>query len=68
MLTRLTTESKNNNLIDPAFRNINRLLAPLFKNSDNDPMRDSFDKYYIPLVEIKHFYVLINSKPFLIKS
>ena len=55
-------------MIDPAFRNINRLLAPLFKNSDNDPMRDSFDKYYIALVAIKHFYVLINSKLFLIKS
>ena len=55
-------------MIDPAFRNINRLLAPLFKNSDNDPTRDSFDKYYIALVAIKHFYVLINSKLFLIKS
>ena len=35
-----------------------------FKNGNNDPARYSFDKYYIPLVEIKHFNALINNKPF----
>ena len=29
-------------------------------------MRDSFDKYYTPLVEIKYFNILIDNKPFLI--
>ena len=29
-------------------------------------MRVSFDKYYMPLVEIKTFTALIDNKPFLI--
>ena len=58
-------------MIDPTFKNVNRLSVLSFKNGDNDPMRDSFDKYYISLVEIKDFNALINNKPFfdqLIKS
>ena len=35
-----------------------------FKNSNNDPTRDSTEKYYIPLVEIKDFNSLIDNKPF----
>ena len=35
-----------------------------FRNSDDDPARRSFDKYYIPLVEIKDFNVFIDNKPF----
>ena len=35
-----------------------------FKNGDNDSTRYSFEKYYIPLVEIKDFYTLIDNKPF----
>ena len=31
-------------------------------------MRDSFDKYYIPLVEIKYFNILIDNKPFFDRS
>ena len=44
----ITTQPKNNNLdylIDPTFRNINRLFALSFKNNSNDPTRYSFDKY-----------------------
>ena len=47
-MSEITTQSKNHNLdyiIDPRFRNINRLFAPSFKNGDNDAMRDYFDKY-----------------------
>ena len=54
----ITTQPKNNNLdylIDPTFRNINKLFALSFINSDNDPTRNSFNKYYMPLVEIKRF-------------
>ena len=32
-----------------------RLFVLLFKNSDNDPTRSSFDKYYMP-VEMKDFF------------
>ena len=35
-----------------------------FKNSNDDPTRDSFDEYYIPLVEIKDFNALIDNKTF----
>ena len=35
-----------------------------FKNGDNDLMRDSFDQYYMPSVEIKDFNALIDNKPF----
>ena len=43
--------SENKNLrymIDPTFRNINRLFVLLFKNDDNNSTRNSFDKYYTP--------------------
>ena len=42
----ITTKPKYNNLdylIDPAFRNINRLFALSFKNGNDSPTRDSFD-------------------------
>ena len=50
-------------MIDPTFRNINRLLVLSFKNGNIDPMKDSFHKYYMPLVEIKDFHALIDNKP-----
>ena len=51
-------------LIDPTFTNINRLFLLLFKNGNNNPTRNSFDKYYMPLVVIQDFIALINNKPF----
>ena len=44
-------------MIEPKFRNINTLFV---LNSDNDPRRYSFVKYYIQLVEIKDFNALID--------
>ena len=35
-----------------------------FKNGNDDPTRNSFDKYYMKLVEIKDFYALIRKEPF----
>ena len=67
----ITTQPKDNNLdylIDSTFRNINRLFASSFKNGDNNPKRDSFEKYYMSLVEIKDFNALIDSKPFFISQ
>ena len=46
--SKTATQSKSNNLdylIDPPFRNINRLFGLSFKNGSNDPKRNSFDKY-----------------------
>ena len=51
----ITTQPKNNNLgylIDPTIKNINKLILFSFKNGNDDPTRGSFDKYYMPLVEI----------------
>ena len=61
------TQPKINNLdylIDPAYRNINRLFVLSFKNGNYDPKRDSFEKFYMPLVEIKDFNALIDNKAF----
>ena len=61
---------KNNNLdylIDPTFTN-NTLFVLSFKNGNNDPTRNSFDKYCIPLVEIKDFNVLVDKNYFLISQ
>ena len=66
----MATQPKNNNLdylIDSIFRIINRLFVFSFKNVNNDPKSDSFDKYYIPLVEIKDFNALIDNKPFFVQ-
>ena len=50
-------------MIDPAIRNINRLFVISFKSDNDDPSRDSFDTYYIPLVEVIDFNALIDNKP-----
>ena len=41
------------------------MFVILFKNGNVDPSRDSFDKYYMPLVEIKDSNALIDSQPLL---
>ena len=51
----IATQPKSNNLdylIDPTFRNMNRLFVLSFKNDENDPTMKSFYKYYMPLVKI----------------
>ena len=63
----IKTLHKNNKLdymIDPTFRNINRLFVLSFKNDGDDPERNYFDKYYMVLDEIKNFNALIDNKPF----
>ena len=64
-ISEITMQTKSDNLsylIEPTFRNINRLFVILFKNSNDDPTRYSFDEYYMPLVEIKDFNALIDKK------
>ena len=51
-MSQISNEAKNNNLkylIDPTFRNVNRLFVLSFENEDN---RTSYYKYYLPNVEI----------------
>ena len=67
-MDQITTQPEKNNLdylIDPTFRNINRLFVLSFKNGNNDPMRDSIDRYYMLFLEIKDFNALIDNEPFL---
>ena len=35
-----------------------------FKNGNNDPTKNSLDKYYIAVVEMNDFNALIDNKPF----
>ena len=61
----ITTQPRNKSLdylIDPTFKNINRLFVLSFKHGDDDPARYSFDQYHMPLVEIKDFNALIDNK------
>ena len=65
--SQIETQTKNNNLdylIDPTYRNINRLFIRSFKNGDDNPPRYYFDKYYMTLGEIKDLNALIDNKPF----
>ena len=67
----ITTQTKNNNLdymIDPAFTNINILFALSFKNGDDYPARNSFNEYYMVLVEIKDFNALVENQPYLVSQ
>ena len=54
-------------MTDTLFSNINRLFVLSFKTGEDDPARNSYAKYYMPLVEIKDLNALIENKPFLIK-
>ena len=61
----ITTQPRNNHfgyMLDLPIRNINRLFALLSKAVENDLMRNSIVKYYVPLVEIKDLNVLIVNK------
>ena len=63
----IITKPNGNNIdhvIEPTFRNINRLFVLSFKNGGDDPTRNFFDKYYMQLVEIKDFNALIDNKSF----
>lgn len=64
----ITAQPKSNNLdytFDSTFIKFYPLFTYPFKVSENDPMRNSFTKYYMPLVEIKDFDALTESKSFL---
>ena len=52
----ITTQAENNNL--------DYLIGPAFRNCDNNSTRNSFDEFYLPLVEIKDFNPLIDNKRF----
>ena len=51
-------------MIDLKFGIINRMLVLSFTSVEKKPTINSFDKYYMPLVEIKCFNALIDNKLF----
>ena len=52
-------------MIDPTFRNINRLFILSFKNGGDDPSKIALDKYYVTLVKIKDINAISDNKTFL---
>ena len=58
-MTNRTKTNHLNNLIDPTFREVNRLFLLPFENEKD---RTSFSKYNVPKVEIKDFNMLIDGK------
>ena len=52
-------------MIDPALRNTNRLFPISFKVGRNLPVKNSFERHYMPILEIKDFIELIYNKRFL---
>ena len=50
-----------NHLIEPSFQGVNRLFVLAFENDDN---RTSYNRYYLPTVEIKDYNIMINGEDF----
>ena len=44
------------------------MFVLLFKNSDDDPTKNSFEEYYMPFIEIKNFNGLYENKPYFNQS
>ena len=50
-----------NYLVEPSFQGVNRLFVLAFENDDD---RTSYNKYYLPTVEIKDYNIMINGENF----
>ena len=58
----LLAENPNlNHLVEPSFQGVNRLFVLAF---ENDNQRTSYERYYIPPVEIKDYNIMINGENF----
>ena len=55
----LAQNTNLNHLVEPSFQEVNRLFALAF---ENDTQRASNKIYYLPNVEIKDYYVMIDGK------
>ena len=60
----ITTKRQLDYMIDSLYSNISTLFVLWLKAGESEPTRDTFSKYYLPLVEIKDFNALNDSKPF----
>ena len=50
-----------NHLVEPSFQGVNGLFVLAF---ENDNLRTSYERYYIPTVEIKDYNIMINGENF----
>ena len=58
----LLAENPNlNQLVEPSFQGVNRLFVLAF---ENDNQRTSYERYYLPTVEIKDYNIVINGENF----
>ena len=48
-----------NHLVEPSFQGVNRLFVLAFENDED---RGSYDKYYLPKVEIKDDNIMVNGE------
>ena len=55
-------------MVDPKFRNINRLLYLSLQNGHNNPTINCLVSYYMPQVEIKDVNALVENRAFLINK
>ena len=50
-----------NHLVEPSFQGVNRLFVLAF---EDDSQRTSYERYYLPTVEIKDYNIMINGENF----
>ena len=65
--SQMTIQPQNNKLnylIDPTFKNVNKLFFLSFPRNNNTDSRYSYSNYYVLKVEINDFKVLIDGKSF----
>ena len=61
----LLSQNENlNNLVEPRFQGVNRLLVLAFEHDNDNDQRISNKRHYIPNVEIKDYIVMIDGKSF----
>ena len=65
--SQMTIQPQNNKLnylIDPTFKNVNKLVFLSFPRNNNTDSRYSYSNYYVLKIEINDFKVLIDGKSF----
>ena len=60
----LARNASLNHLVEPSFQGINRLFALAFEHDNDNDLRATNKRYYIPNVELKNYNVMIDGKNF----
>ena len=50
--------------LDPSFQGVNRLFVMAHSRADNEPNRNSRQKYYLPRIDLKKYNVIIDGRNF----